>query len=306
MKGLLLSELFFKNYGVSLLDRFALTETAAAGLVGEGSECFGFDDELSRDHDWGASFCLWLPEETFRRVGKDLQEAYDALPQSFQGVPVLKERGGPERRRGVFPIPAFYARFLRLSSPPKGWEEWRLLPETFLAVCTNGAVFHDRCGEFSRFREALLAFYPEDLRRKKISARCAQAAQSGQYNFPRSLKRGDRLGALHALVLFNEAVASLLFLLHRSYRPFYKWLYRSLKELSPSGAAVVAAMGDAQEAFPSPSSYEHVERIAGMVITLLKSEGLSEGEDGYLLSHAMKVQKTIDEPRLRSLPLLAE
>ena len=47
MKGLLLSELFFKNYGVSLLDRFALTETAAAGLVGEGSECFGFDDELS-------------------------------------------------------------------------------------------------------------------------------------------------------------------------------------------------------------------------------------------------------------------
>lgn len=31
----------------------------AVGSVGDGSDRFGFDDDVSRDHDWGVSLCVW-------------------------------------------------------------------------------------------------------------------------------------------------------------------------------------------------------------------------------------------------------
>ena len=62
MKGLELSKRYYEEYGQAMIQRHfrQYEERIAAGLVGMGSECFGFDDEISRDHDWGPAFCIWL------------------------------------------------------------------------------------------------------------------------------------------------------------------------------------------------------------------------------------------------------
>ena len=58
IKGLELSKLYFENiYLPELRKEFPeLLERMAVGLAGEGSECFGYDDEISRDHDFRAVY----------------------------------------------------------------------------------------------------------------------------------------------------------------------------------------------------------------------------------------------------------
>ena len=63
----------------------SLLEHMAIGLIGFGSECLGFDDELSRDHDFGPSFCIFLPKVIYDVHHKQLQAAYDQLPTTYQG-----------------------------------------------------------------------------------------------------------------------------------------------------------------------------------------------------------------------------
>ena len=88
MKGLDLAEAYYQAYGVPMIEAdFSLyVRRMAVGLVGPGSECFGFDDEFSRDHDWGPGYCIWLTAEDYGKIGGPLQQAYEALPEVFMGV----------------------------------------------------------------------------------------------------------------------------------------------------------------------------------------------------------------------------
>ena len=108
MKGLELSEDYFNEFGLPLIhDKFReYADRMAAGLVGDGSECFGFDDESSRDHDWGPGFCVWLTEEDFNAIGKQLHDEIQQLPKIFRGVARIESDWG-QGRIGVFEISKF-------------------------------------------------------------------------------------------------------------------------------------------------------------------------------------------------------
>ena len=81
MKGLLLSREYYDQLGAPMLRREfdGLVDRIAVGFAGPGSECFGFDDEISRDHDWGPAFCMWLTADDYKNYGRDLQKAYEGL-----------------------------------------------------------------------------------------------------------------------------------------------------------------------------------------------------------------------------------
>ena len=73
MKGIELSKKFYNEYGAPMIkSEFPELEgVIAVGLVGAGSECFGFDDKVSRDHDFGPGFCMWLAKEDHKKIGKN-------------------------------------------------------------------------------------------------------------------------------------------------------------------------------------------------------------------------------------------
>ncbi len=312
MKGLELAYQYYETFGKPMIkEKFpAYQDRIAVGLVGDGSECFGFDDETSQDHDWGAGFCLWLTKEDFQKIGQPLQQAYQMLPDDYLGFPKRKETEFGDKRVGVFEIKHFYLKFLGIDHVPNSFLDWRRIPESYLAAATNGTVFVDPLGEFTSFRKQLLDFYPEDIRIKKIAARCMYMAQAGQYNYMRCVKRKEYVAAHCALAEFMNMGISMMYLCNKRYKPFYKWMHRGLKDLPIMGEKVHGMFQSLANCSQESNAYEEnfqlIEQICRLVIEILNEQNLSEGKSDFLLDHGPLVQQHIQDPQLKSLPVMAE
>ena len=306
MTGLELARDYFRVEGLPMLERDFphLLPRLAVGLVGEGSHCFGFDDEFSKDHDWGPGFCIWMCNDDFEQYSTKLQAAYESLPRTFCGweAPVIGTDGA--RRLGVHRISSFFHNFLGMDHPPRTVGEWFSLPQENLALCVNGEVFLDNKGDFSSFRSALSDFYPEDIRLKKLAASCALAAQAGQYNYGRSLRRGENVSALRAAAIFAEQASAVLFLLHRRYMPFYKWTNRALSTLPAPGAEVSRMLNELARC-STVSAEAHIETVCALIASALREHRLSTAQDNFLLVHGMEIQEKIQHPALRSLHIMS-
>ena len=303
--GLALAERFFLCHGLPMLqERFpGHVARIAAGLMGDGSDCLGFDDAYSRDHDWGPGFCLWLTAEDFATVGEALTAAYRGLPAEFEGIRRATSDWG-DGRVGVFEIGAFYRGFIGRPAAPENELEWIRIPEKNLAACTAGRIFCDPLGAFSAIQQKLRGFYPDDVRLAKIAARCMSVGQSGQYNFQRSIQRGEAFAAQYAETKFAADAMSLVYLLNRRYAPYYKWLRRGLVGL-PRLGDFMAGQVENLASSRGPEKTGIIDGICRAIVGELQAEGLSRLDSPFLVDHGPVVHDRIIHPQLRRMNVWA-
>ncbi len=229
---------FYELYVRDLIHtRFSEYENRiAVGIAGEGSDCFGYDDEISRDHDFGTGVCLWIKEEDMEEFGYLLSIAYNELVDS-------KERSyytdRLRERRGVMTIHDFYSDILRIDCDTEHCtmsdEQWLKLDHSCLKTAVNGEVFRDDAGEFTAFRNLLLNYYPDSVWRTRIAEQLHAYASALQVNYARCMSRNDIVAAELCRSIGITSAMELFFLLKKEYPPYYKWTFAAMKDLDTEG-----------------------------------------------------------------------
>ena len=320
MKGLEIARAYYEQYGEPMLrERFpGLMPFVAAGLAGSGSECWGFDDEISRDHDFEPGFCLFLPGEDVvdRRTAFELERAYAALPKEFMGLrrSLVAPVGGP--RHGVLRTAEFMTDKVGKADGNLSLMEWLYMPEFSLAEAVNGEIFMDGYGEVTAIRERLRR-RPEDVRLKKLAGQLLLMGQSGQYNYRRCLQHGETAAAQLAAVEFVKSTMAAVFLLNDVYQPYYKWCFRAMRAL-PKLALTAELLEYLLTTDNEPDTAEEksrvMEGIAADVIGELREQGLlgelrEQGLTGAvgadLEKCAYTVNDRIGDAQIRNMHILA-
>ncbi len=311
MTGLEIAREYFEKFGRPMLEtEFAdILPYLAAGFVGSGSEHYGYDDEISRDHDFEPGFCIFLPGENVveRKRAFQLERAYAKLPQEYAGIKRQKISPVGGNRNGVIRTEEFYLKAVGSANGELTIEQWLRLPDYALAEAVNGEVFFDNYGEFSGIREKLICM-PEDIRLKRLAGNLLLMAQSGQYNFLRCIKHGEPEAAQLACVEFVRAAMKTTFLLQDRYMPYYKWSFRALRglvgteELSEKLSFLLS--GDNRDDEIAGKKYEIIEEIASETITRLRERELTKAICGDLEKHAYSVNDMIADGTVRNMNVL--
>ena len=310
MNGLELSRAFYEEYGAPMLqEQFpAQAGLIAVGLLGSGSECLGFDDEVSRDHDFEPGFCLLLPDETSvdRRTAFLLERAYAKLPKEFMGFrrSALAPVGGA--RHGVLRTADFFTEKVGAPDGVLTVDQWLKLPQQALLEATGGELFRDDLGEVTAIRAAL-SHMPEDVRRKRLSGHLLLMAQAGQYNYLRCLKHGEPAAAQLAVNEFVKSCIEVVFLLNQAYAPYYKWSFRALRrlpKLSLTAETLEYLLTTGNDPELAESKYDMIESTAADVIDELQNQGLTKAICGDLEKHAYSVNDGIEDGDVRNLNIL--
>jgi hypothetical protein len=197
----------------------------AAGRLGSGSDVLGFDDEMSRDHDWGCRLTLLVDGPDRDAVPQISGLLERELPESYRGFPVrfpVTWDPSPAHKIEVATVAGFATG--RLGVDPTGEmpaADWLVLTGQSVLEVTAGPIFMDRTAGLAPVR-ARLRWYPPDVERYVLAAGwqrlCQQMPMVG-----RTAGRGDELGSRLLSAQLADDLVWLAFALSRRWPPYVKW-----------------------------------------------------------------------------------
>lgn len=307
MKNLQVCLDFYKNYGAPMIHQcFGEYEgRIAAGVVGEGSDCFGFDDYISADHDYGPGFCMWLTDEDYQNIGAELQESYEKLLNSFlAGQNDCGDVSGQnlfiDGRRGVFRITDFYKQLIgvELKGNLLSAQQWLAVSEDKLATAVNGQVYRDDLGTFTAIRNYLVDYYPDAVWKQRLAVELYHFSQNAQSNYARMMVRRDYVTSNICVQQAVKSTMALVYLLNRKYAPYYKWMRKGMDTLPvlPELGAILDAMAQVgcqsgawegkkynpYEVNMADPLVKAFEMIASMILAEMNRQGIVEGDNPFL------------------------
>ncbi|MFJ3490697.1 DUF4037 domain-containing protein [Leifsonia aquatica] len=242
--GISLSRAFFDDVVAPLLSASLPRLRFGAGRLGTGSDVLGFDDDVSRDHDWGLRLSLFVPADAVGDVSALLD---DDLPDSFRGLPTrFAFTGESDVRHHVEATSVTEFAVARLGFDPRDGidvHDWLSVSGQAALEVTAGAVFADPTGELGAVRRAL-AWYPDDLWRYVLASDWERIAQELPL-MARAAEVGDDIGSRIVAAQLSQIAMHLAFLLERAWPPYAKWFgsrFAQLPEADALGRSIAAVL----------------------------------------------------------------
>lgn len=313
VKGLSLDKDYYENIGKPMLEEkySEYLGDMLIGMCGEGSDCFGFDDGFSMDHDWGPGFYIWLENDLYNKIGGALQEAYDELPTDFRGYKRENTEHG-KSRVGVCNIDDFCSYYLG----KEAYAEWRekgrispdnilMIPEYRLAAFCNGEIFkasESKENTLIRLREYISSYYDRVTSIRLLCQRMAEFGQNAQYNYPRMKNRGDNSVAMQLLHTGLRRAVQAAYILNKQYTPHDKWLMKGTE-----GFSVLKEIPELVDKITVEAARELINIADGKAVADIESQGENSAEEmieqlaTLLLTEAMR-QDYIGNAKLITIP----
>jgi len=236
---------YFRDVVQPILDARWAGMPYAAARLGSGSDVLGYDDLVSRDHDWGLRLNLLVPRELTAGVDAALE---NDLPNAFQGHPVrFATTWDPavRHRVQVEDVTTFVRSRTGLDlSASWSLADWLSLTGQAVLEVTGGAVFEDNAGDLSGARRRL-EWYPDDLWRYVVATDWAAIGQELPF-VARTAGREDDLGSRLIASRLVATAIHLAHLLERRWQPYPKWAAHSLIQL-PRASVVEGPLRDGVE-----------------------------------------------------------
>ncbi len=328
ISGIELSRRFYGELVRPWLGRAFPDLRHAAALIGAGSELLGFDDAMSRDHDWGPRIQVFVTESDFAGQAQAIVAAFvDVAPPSFLGAPTgFQDQRHPsphgvgaagDSRHGleVWTLETWLRRQLSLEpDEPHDNLTWLGLAEQRLLGLTAGAVFHDDDGRLTALRTRL-GIFPRDVRLYKLACQWRRIAEEQAF-VGRAGAGGDDLGSRVIAARLARDVMRMAFLIEGCYAPYPKWFGKAFAAL-PCATALIPALERVLTA-PDWKPREAALADAYLALALLHRDrelgGDFEPAIGAYFSRpftvinaddiAAAIRSEIADPVLRGLPII--